>query len=301
MSETTLEKTNNPTGWLRQLDGLLRGEATRLSALRRGTIEISPDGLTVVIIALGLLYGFCMGCYAMFKRGDLSEHILQLIATTGKVPILFLLTLVVTFPSLYVFNALVGSRLTLLSVLRLIIAAMAVMLAVLASFGPIVAFFSISTTSYPFMLLLNVAIFSVSGFLGLKFLLLTLHRLSIIQNETPQLDEYEEPTYPAMNADTASLVPASAMANAATVAVPPMKTSGALDHLDDRVLGRDVKAVFRIWIVVFGLVGGQMSWVLRPFVGHPGQSFEWLRILNADGRDSNFFEAVFRALFSFLS
>lgn len=298
MSETTLKKTNNLTGWLRQLDGLLRGEATRLSALRRGTIEISPDGLTVVIIALGLLYGFCMGCYAMFKRGDLSEHILQLIATTGKVPILFLLTLVVTFPSLYVFNALVGSRLTLLSVLRLIIAALAVMLAVLASFGPIVAFFSISTTSYPFMLLLNVAIFSVSGFLGLKFLLLTLHRLSIIQNETPQLDECEEPNYPAMNADTASLVPAS---TAMPVAAAPIKTSGALDRLDDRVLGRDVKAVFRIWIVVFGLVGGQMSWVLRPFIGSPNQSFEWLRIFNVDGRDSNFFEAVFRALMNLIS
>jgi hypothetical protein len=41
----------------------------------------------------------------------------------GKVPLLFGLTLLVTFPSLYVFNALVGSQLTLSSVLRLIVAA----------------------------------------------------------------------------------------------------------------------------------------------------------------------------------
>ena len=37
--------------------------------------------------------------------------------------------------------------------------------------GPIVAFFSFSTTSYPFMLLLNVLVFTVSGLLGMAFLL----------------------------------------------------------------------------------------------------------------------------------
>ena len=80
-----------------------------------------------------------------------------------------------TFPSLYVFNALVGSRLTLRVVLQLLIAALAVNLAVLASMGPIVAFFSFSTTSWPFMVLLNVLVFAVSGVLGMAFLLQTLH------------------------------------------------------------------------------------------------------------------------------
>jgi len=47
-----------------------------------------------------------------------------------KVPLLFFLTLVVTFPSLYVFNTLTGSRLTGESVLRLLVASSGVMLAV---------------------------------------------------------------------------------------------------------------------------------------------------------------------------
>ena len=98
-----------------------------------------------------------------------------------KVPALFFLTLVVTFPSLYVFNALVGSRLALGSVLRLLVAALAVMVAVLSSLGPIVAFFSVSTTSYPFMVLLNVVVFGVSGVLGLIFLLQTLQRSSLLR------------------------------------------------------------------------------------------------------------------------
>lgn len=102
----------------------------------------------------------------------------QVVASAVKVPALFAPTLLVTFPSLYVFNALVGSRLRADSVLRLLVAALAVTVAVPASLGSIVAFFSVSTTSYPFMVLLNVAVFAASGLLGMAFLLQTLYRLS---------------------------------------------------------------------------------------------------------------------------
>jgi hypothetical protein len=46
------------------------------------------------------------------------------------------------------------------------VASIAVMLAVLSSIGPIVAFFSLSSTSYSFMVLLNVAVFAIAGILG---------------------------------------------------------------------------------------------------------------------------------------
>ena len=81
---------------------------------------------------------------------------MQVVASMVKVPALFFLTLLVTLPSLYVFNALVGSRLTLAAVVKLLLATLGVIVAVLASLGPIVAFFSVSTTSYPFILLFNV-------------------------------------------------------------------------------------------------------------------------------------------------
>jgi hypothetical protein len=75
----------------------------------------------------------------------------------------------VTFPSLYVFNALVGSRLNMVAMLRLVVAALCVMMAVLASLGPIVAFFAVSTTSYPFIKLLNVAAYAIAGGWGCRF------------------------------------------------------------------------------------------------------------------------------------
>ncbi|MBI2924627.1 MAG: hypothetical protein HYY24_02860 [Verrucomicrobia bacterium] len=249
--------------WLHELDRLLRGEATRPSALREGKIEVHAGGLLVLLVALGLIYGMCLGCFALFNAKQATFQ--QFVAAALKVPCLFLLTLVVTLPSLYVFNALVGSRLTLLSVWRLLIAALAVTLAVLASFGPIVAFFAWSTTSYSFMVLLNVVMFGASGVLGLVFLLQTLHRLSIAASEAKPPESKVPPVLPGESAPG----------------------TGALDKLEGQVLGRHVKLVFRCWVVVFGLVGAQMSWVLRPFLGNPDQAFTWFR-----PRGSSFFEGV---------
>lgn len=270
LMETAARRSTVGT-WLKSLDQLLRGDVTRPSALRRGNIDVPLDGLAMLILVLGLVYGMCMGSFALANTGKTgSQAYLQMLATTGKVPILFVLTLIVTFPSLYVFNALVGSRLSLLSMLRLIVAALAVMLAILASFGPIVAFFSISTTSYQFMLLFNVAVFAIAGFLGLRFLLSTLHRLSLVQAEEMKKEEAQAGT-----------------------SDEPM---GALEHMEGHVFGSNITTIFRIWIVVFCLVGAQMSWVLRPFIGDPNHHFSLFRL-----RESNFFEAVFHALTKVMS
>ena len=47
---------------------------------------------------------------------------------------------------------------------------------------------------------------------------------------------------------------------------------------------------------VTDLVGAQMAWVLRPFVGSPSQPFQWFRV-----RESSFFEAVWQAIRTLLS
>jgi hypothetical protein len=265
--------------WWRDLDRILRGDATRLSALRQRTVEVEVGGLSVVLVVLAMTYGACMGCFALLEGGRMAYW--QVLAAVLKVPTLFFLTLIVTFPSLYVFNALVGSRLGIGSVLRLLLAAMAVMVAVLSSLGPIVAFFSLSTKTYAFMLLINVAVFAVAGVLGLVFLLRTLHRLSLV-----------EPDPEPRPGGAADQVGAEKLSDVVEPPLPP----GALDRLDDRVLGRNVKTVFRCWVILFGLVGAQMSWVLRPFVGSPGLPFSWFRV-----RESNIFEAVWTAFVSLRS
>jgi hypothetical protein len=265
--------------WLQQLDRLLRGEVTRHDRIREGQFDVSAGGLAILIIVLGMVYGLCMGSYSLLREVsagvvDPTPRYMQLVATTLKVPALFYLTLFVTFPSLYVFNALVGSRLRLANVLKLLIASLAVNLAVLASLGPIVLFFSVSTKSHAFVTLLNVVMFTVAGALGLIFLLQTLHRLTSWNQ--PQREVPATPVEP-------------------TGEVPP-ETPSALDMPEGQVLGRHTRLVFGCWVVVFALVGAQMGWVLRPFVGNPALPFEWFR-----ARQSSFFEAVLNILRALLS
>lgn len=267
--------------WVGQLDRILRGEATRISAMRGGQIDVSARGLALVVVVLGVIYGACMGIFSVIASGGSEWR--QIVASTVKVPMLFMLTLVVTFPSLYVFNALVGSRLTIHAVLRLLVAAMGVMLAILASFGTIVGFFSVSTASYPFMTLLNVAVFTIAGVLGLGFLLQTLQRMTEAQEEPAAVKPVVPP--PVEEPESAEVeVP-----GVGTVKV--RRVPGALERPAGQVVGSQVRTVFRIWVIVFALVGAQMGWVLRPFIGSPRIAFAWFR-----PRESNFFEGVFTAL-----
>jgi hypothetical protein len=263
--------------WFKQLDKILRGDATRMSLLSEGRINIPVAGLSVVIVLLGVLYGLCAGSFAMIRTGGAAY--MQMIASAVKLPMLFFLTLAVTFPSLYVFNALIGTRLSVASAFRLLIAALGVMLAVLASLGPIVVFFALSTKSYHFMLLLNVATSTVAGVLGLGFLLRTLDRLVIVQEDI-ELSSLESRSQD--NQDNSKNGGGKEL-------------TGALDRAGE-VTTRKAKGVFRIWTIVFALVGAQMSWVLRPLIGSPALPFEWFR-----AREGNFFIAVVNSLISLFS
>jgi hypothetical protein len=279
--------------YLLHLDRLLRGDATRPDQLRDGRVELDARGIALVIALLGAIYGLCMGSYSLLKAvpqtvDDPYGRYLQVLATTVKVPALFFLTLIVTFPSLYVFNALVGSRLSLRSVLSLLLASLAVNLAVLASLGPIVLFFSASTKSYSFIQLLNVSAFTVAGVLGLMFLLQTLHRLTtaIVRMDS---SSQERPSA----ADDAERQISNAIAVDAT---PVRLEPSAIDMPDGETLAQHTRLVFGCWVFVFALVGAQMGWVLRPFIGNPEQPFTLFR-----ERTSNFFEAVFNALSTLLA
>ena len=284
-------------GPFRNLDRVLRGEATRVEDLREGRLEVPARGLALAAILLGMFYGACMGSYgiAVAKEGAW----LQIVSSMLKVPLLFVLTLLVTFPSLYVFNALVGSRLSLVSMLRLLVAGIAVMLALLASFGTIVAFFGFTSTSYDFMKVLNVIVFAVSGVLGLSFLLQTLHRLSVSMEfaewsgrQAPAPVEAEPAEEAFGPVGDPPLAPGEPQKSRPWNAAKLPRRPGALDRAEGEQIGASVKSIFRIWVLVFGLVGAQMSWILRPFIGsYDGGEFVWFR-----PRGGNFFESVWNTL-----
>lgn len=243
-----------------RIDTLLRGGFTQRDQLRAGRVEAEVRDLALAALPLGVVYGIFMGLYAVARGGAGSG--LQLLATALKVPLLFLLTLIVTLPSLYVLSALARSRLSFRHIVRLLLAAITVNLALLASFGPVTGFFTLSTESYPFMILLNVGFFTVSGIVGLVFLRKALDVVFEIEPAVP---------------------------------VPPPGQPPAADSVAIRasrsVTQQDPAArVFSAWTVIYAVVGAQMGWILRPFIGAPSEPFQWFR-----ERDSNFFVVVWES------
>jgi hypothetical protein len=298
--------------WLerfRELDRLLRGDSTRPDAIEGHTLDLSARGLAILCVALAMFYGACMGSFSLLKPvpdalNDPYGPVMQFFASMVKTPALFFLTLLVTLPSLYVANALIGSRLTLLGITRLLVGALGVNIAVLASLGTIVLFFSLTTASYPFIVLLNVVVFGVAGVLGLMFLLQTLHRVTydpaerVVQpTKLPVVTELprEEPvgTPPEPLEQTLEAVPP--YRSTPEVEDLPFRTPSPLDMPAGQSLARHTRVVFRVWIVLFSLVGAQMGWVLRPFIGNPEAEFTFFR-----DRQSNFFSSVFGTLFEIL-
>ena len=253
---------------LRKLEELLRGEATALPNLPGDRFDLPVGGLSILLTILGMVYGACMGLFSLTGAG--SGHGMQVLASTVKTPALFLMTLSVTFPSLYVFNAMFGSRLKLWPMLRLMVGSLAVTLAVLSSIGPITGFFSVSSTSYAFIVLMNVVVFATAGLLGLSFLLQTLHRMDVV-GRAAEMQATLPPPLPGQEAAEADAPIPSALARP-----------------DARPTSGSVWGVFKVWVIVFGLVGAQMAWILRPFIGAPGKPFEWFRPVGG-----NFYEGVY--------
>lgn len=253
--------------WFRDLDELLRGRKTLPETLAAGKIDLKLGPFTALSVLLGATYGAFMGLFSVTSRDPRVYQ--QLFASTVKFPALFIITLIVTFPSLYVFNALLGSRLRFMETLRLLIAAIVVNAAVAASLAPILGFFTLSTTSYPFMIILNVGLLAISGAVGLGFLMQTLRRLASAAYLTaPPVATPMTTTY-VNGSDDIGL---DAPARPAIAPLPDLRES---------------RNIFRIWVLIYGLVGAQTGWLLRPFIGSPHLEFSWFR-----NREGNFFHSV---------
>ncbi len=57
------------------------------------------------------------------------------------------------------------------------------------------------------------------------------------------------------------------------------------------VARRGVSTILNWWLITFGIVGTQMGWILRPFIGNPGSQFSFLRSF-----ESNFYVELFKII-----
>lgn len=144
------------------LIGLLRDRSLFLEEICSG-IKLSSKS-TALLICSSLffaIYGAIIGSFHSWE---------QALSSAVKLPALYLITLIICFPTLYFFNVLFGSQRTAGQHFAMLLTAVSVISVLLFSFAPITLFFLLSTYHYQFFLLLNVAIFSITGFIGIKFL-----------------------------------------------------------------------------------------------------------------------------------
>ena len=241
---------------LSSLDRVLRGDGLGGDRAASSQPPAPARHLAAMALLLGGFYGLSLGAYGLFRGAD--QAWLQALAAALKVPALFLLTLLVTFPSLYVFAALRRLPMGLRATLKLLLTAIVVHTAVLAGLAPVFAFFAASTDSYAFMLLLNVLFFVIGGLVGLS----TLKRAAMLAVPTNVVQPKIEAGEPGG---------------------PPPRVQPVPEHQAQRLLG--------IWGLVYGVVGAQMAWLLRPFVGTPDLAFSLFR-----PREDNVFIGIVRVL-----
>jgi len=116
----------------------------------------------LIICLFGLLYGIVMGSYHSF---------LQAIVSGLKVMILFITTLIICFPSFYIIQQILGSKMSFRQMALIILSGFLLASAITLSFIPIIIFFLITGNNYHFLQLLHVAVFIFAGIFGMKIII----------------------------------------------------------------------------------------------------------------------------------
>ncbi|MBN2003690.1 MAG: actin-binding WH2 domain-containing protein [Anaerolineae bacterium] len=111
-------------------------------------------------------------CLALFGAVmGMSHSWLQALTSAVKLPVLFLVTLLICLPTLYFFNLLYGSQLTFTQTAALLMAAITIGGALTLAFASISWFFWLTIgEQYTILILLNVGILGISSWWGLSFL-----------------------------------------------------------------------------------------------------------------------------------
>jgi len=101
----------------------------------------------------------------------MSHSWMQALMSAVKLPMLFLVTLLICLPTLYFFNLLYGSQLTFQQTTTLMMAAVTITGALSLAFASISLFFWLTIgEQYTILILLNVIILGISSWWGLSFL-----------------------------------------------------------------------------------------------------------------------------------
>jgi hypothetical protein len=274
----------------------------------RSLTRLTGQMLLSSVVALAC-YGAVLGSF---------HSVWMALTSAVKLPLLFLITLAICLPTLYLFNLVFGARLSVRQSLALVMVALTVTAMLAVAFAPIALFFLITAPDYGFFKLLNVAILALSALVGLRFLtggMRVLNENGLLAPEKPAAVEQAPAAAAGGTAVTPATTTAATPANGsggtttltapapapvqAAPAVPPGYVLTPIAHPHQRPVrpARESQptppsmTLLYVWILLFGFVGTQLAWTLRPFFGSPGMKFSLYRDI-----DGNFYAEILRTL-----
>jgi hypothetical protein len=264
----------------------------------RDLTRLTGQMLVSSVVALAC-YGAVLGSF---------HSVLMALTSAVKLPLLFLVTLAICLPTLYLFNLVFGARLSVRQSLALVMVALTVTAMLALAFAPISLFFLITAPDYGFFKLLNVAILGLSALVGLRFLtggMRVLNENGLLAPAPSTAEESPIPVSPApaLPVGGAAAVQAPAVPNGAggaavltqpAVQVPPGYTLQPVRQPAPQPVRQSAPpsmTLLYVWILLFGFVGTQLAWTLRPFFGSPGMKFSLYRDI-----DGNFYGEIIRTL-----
>ena len=133
--------------------------------------------LIVFVAVFGLWYGAVMGTFGGFA----SDRLMQVLYSSTKVPLLLFATFVLSLPSFYVLNVLLGLGQDFGDAVRCLVAAQAGTTVVLAVLAPYTALFYASRRHYQAAIMFNAVAFGAASLTG-QFLLLRFYHPLIQRN-----------------------------------------------------------------------------------------------------------------------
>jgi hypothetical protein len=241
------------------------------------------------------VYGAVLGSF---------HSVLMALTSAVKLPLLFLVTLAICLPTLYLFNLVFGARLSIRQSLALVMVALTVTSMLAVAFAPISLFFRITAPDYSFFKLLNVVILGLSALVGLRFLtggmrvlnehgLLAPKVVELPVAATPAPVEEKVPVAAGAQGEAVTAAGGNGVKPATTLTIPPGFAAQPVRQMarTPNQATPPTMTLMYIWIFLFGFVGTQLAWTLRPFFGSPGMDFSLYRNING-----NFYGEILRTL-----
>lgn len=116
-------------------------------------------GQIILIFLAAFIYGIIMGSY---------NGLAQAFSSGIKLILLILLTLSICFPSFYIVQLLLGSKMKLRQLIIILLGGFVMLSTILVAFAPIALFFQLSSSPYAFLQLLHFFVFVFAGIWSMR-------------------------------------------------------------------------------------------------------------------------------------